>query len=122
MAQRQADEAAVGPAGEAIYKGATRPAVWAGVPLVPFIVASGLAAVLAMYGLNLFGFGSLIPIAFVYVPLIAWMRLITKKDDQRLRQMLLRMRLGLTVRTPVWGGARSYALVELRNPRGKGRR
>jgi len=102
------------PMREAIYKGATRPAVWAGVPLVPFIIASGLAATLAMYGLILIGLLATVPIALVYAPLVGWMRHVTKKDDQRLRQLMLRLRLGSGARAKVWGGARSFALVSLR--------
>jgi len=99
---------------ELIYKGATRPAVTMGVPLVPFILATAAAAMVGMYALILIGPWAASPIALVYLPLMVWMRHVTKKDDQRLRQMLLRLRLGLVVGTKVWGGARSFALVELR--------
>jgi type IV secretion system protein VirB3 len=99
---------------EAIYKGATRPAVWAGVPLAPFIIASGLAAMLAMYGLILIGPLATVPVGLAYAPLVGWMRHVTKKDDQRLRQFGLRFRLGSAACARVWGGARSYCLVSLR--------
>jgi type IV secretion system protein VirB3 len=99
---------------EPIYKGATRPAVSMGVPLVPFILCTAAAAMFGMYALILVGPWAALPVPFAYVPLMLWMRLVTKKDDQRIRQILLRVRLGALVRTNVWGGARSFALVELR--------
>ena len=99
---------------EAIYKGATRPAVTMGVPLVPFIVATAAAAMLGMYALILVGPKAPLPVVVTYLPLMVWMRQVTKRDDQRLRQIMLRMRLGMVVGTKVWGGARSFALVELR--------
>ena len=102
---------------EQIYKGATRPAVSMGVPLVPFIVATATAAMLGMYALILIGSWAALPVVLAYLPLMFWMRHVTKKDDQRLRQILLRARLGLMVRATVWGGARSFALVELRRRR-----
>ena len=98
---------------EAIYKGATRPAVTMGVPLVPFILATGVAAMTAMYALILIGPLAAAPVVLIYLPLTLWMRQVTKKDDQRLWQILLRLRLG-AVRASLWGGARSFALVELR--------
>ena len=102
---------------EPIYKGATRPAVSMGIPLVPFILATAAAAMLGMYALILIGPWATLPVAFAYLPAMAWMRRVTKKDDQRLRQILLRLRLGLAAASKVWGGARSFALVELRRAR-----
>jgi len=102
---------------ESIYKGATRPAVTMGVPLVPFILVTAAAAMLGMYALILIGPWAALPVPMAYLPLMIWMRHATKKDDQRIRQILLRVRLGAVVPTRVWGGARSYALVELRRRR-----
>jgi type IV secretion system protein VirB3 len=99
---------------ELIYKGATRPAVWAGVPLMPFIFVTGIAFLVAMWGMYLVGLVPLGLVALVYIPTVLWMRHITKKDDQRLKQMGLRAQLGFRPRTQVWGRARSFALVELR--------
>ena len=105
---------------ELIYKGATRPAVSMGVPLVPFILATAAAAMLGMYALILIGPAASSPVVLAYLPLMVWMRHVTKKDDQRLRQILLRVRLGAVVGTKVWGGARSFALVELRRRGSRG--
>jgi type IV secretion system protein VirB3 len=106
---------------EQIYKGATRPAVWLGVPLIPFIVATGLAFLVAMWGMFCFGLTVLVFVGAIYAPSIAWMAHITKKDDQRLKQWMLRAQLGLRARVRVWGGARSYALVDLRRFGSEGR-
>lgn len=100
---------------ELIYKGATRPAVSMGVPLVPFILATAAAAMAAMYALILIGPQAALPVPLLYLPLVLWMRHVTKKDDQRLRQILLRLRLDLMANATVWGGARSFAPVELRH-------
>ena len=102
---------------EPIYKGATRPAVAMGVPLVPFILATAAAAMLGMYALILVGPWAALPVVLLYPPSMLWMRHVTKKDDQRLRQIVLRLRLGVVTATKVWGGARSFAPVELRRAR-----
>ena len=104
---------------ELIYKGATRPAVSMGVPLVPFILATVAAAMLGMYALILVGPWAALPVILSYLPLMVWMRHVTKRDDQRLRQVFLRLRLGAAARTKVWGGARSFAPVELRRRWGR---
>jgi type IV secretion system protein VirB3 len=85
-----------------------------GVPLVPFILATASAAMLGMYALILIGPWAPLPVVLVYLPLTLWMRHVTKKDDQRLRQILLRLRLGVVASASVRGGARSFALVMLR--------
>ena len=90
-----------------------------GVPLAPFIVATAAAAMLGMYALILVGPWAALPVVLAYLPLMVWMRHVTKKDDQRLRQILLRLRLGAVARARVWGGARSFAPVELRRRGGR---
>jgi type IV secretion system protein VirB3 len=104
---------------ELIYKGATRPAVSMGVPLVPFILATAAAAMLGMYALILVGPWAALPVVLAYLPMMVWMRHVTKRDDQRLRQILLRLRLGAVARAKVWGGARSFAPIELRRRGGR---
>jgi type IV secretion system protein VirB3 len=85
-----------------------------GVPMLPFVIVTGVAMLIVMWGVNLFGVIAFFPAVIVYLPLMSWMRFVTTKDDQRLRQVLLRVRLGAVPRTKVWGGARSYALVPVR--------
>ncbi|BEV13140.1 VirB3 family type IV secretion system protein (plasmid) [Asticcacaulis sp. DW145] len=76
-----------------IFKGCTRPAMFLGVPMVPFLVVSGgflLAGVWLMYLIT-----PLVSVFLIltYVPLFLTLRQITKKDDQRLAQLLMRARM-----------------------------
>jgi type IV secretion system protein VirB3 len=63
-----------------------------GVPMVPIVIVTLLAILLVMLGLFASVYIS-IAIVTVYVPIYAWMRVITKADDQRLNQMILRLRM-----------------------------
>ncbi len=98
---------------ETIYKGATRPALLFGrVPLLPGVFLGIFDIVATML---VFIFGSLllacIPSLIVF-PVLAWLTVITKRDDQALRQM--RMVAFLNLRNPnrkVWG-VRSYSPVD----------
>lgn len=69
-----------------IFKGATRPAMMMGVPIVPFIVVTGISIIAAMWSLVLFGpvVAASIMVVLVFVMLI--FRVMTKQDDQRLNQ------------------------------------
>lgn len=76
-----------------IFRGCTRPAMFAGVPMVPFLLVSGLFLLLAMWSFYLVsGYVSLL-LGMAYVPILVTMRQVTKKDDQRLRQMMMRARM-----------------------------
>lgn len=76
-----------------IFRGCTRPAMFAGVPMVPFLLVSGLFILLAMWSFYLVsGYVSLF-LGMAYVPIVVTMRQVTKKDDQRLRQMMMRARM-----------------------------
>ena len=78
-----------------IFKGCTRPAMLGGVPTVPLILVCGLTLLCAVWSFYLVsGYVSLF-IVFVTVPVIVAMREMTKKDDQRLRQVMMRMRMRL---------------------------
>lgn len=93
---------------EAIYKGATRPAMKWGVPLM------GLVGVIAPTFLLTLWAGSLIsPWSFVVgfavgVGAFLWMRQVTAKDDQRLAQRVTAVKLTLTNRNRALFGMRSY--------------
>ena len=75
-----------------VFRGCTRPALFLGAPMVPTIILTGLAILLAMLGLFVSPYIS-IAVVTAYVPIYAWMRLITKSDDQRLNQLVLRLRM-----------------------------
>ncbi len=63
-----------------------------GAPMVPLILLTGLAVMLAMLGLFISPL-IFIGVFTVWIPIYAWMRLVTKADDQRLNQLLLRLRM-----------------------------
>ena len=100
---------------ETVFKGATRPPMKFGVPLVPLVVLLLPGFIVGMWLSTMVDwrfapaiFGSL-TIAYV------WMRIVTSRDDQRLTQMV--MKLKLTARNPnrvLRDGARSYAPVGYR--------
>lgn len=78
-----------------IFKGCTRPAMFApaGVPMIPFLVVSGLFFILSFWAFYLVsGYVSLFLI-IIYIPIVMTMKQITKKDDQRLHQMIMRLRM-----------------------------
>ena len=101
---------------EAIYKGATRPPMKWGVPLValvglfmPAIVALFWAMFLAnrRFGGSVGTSIMVIGIA-VLVTLFMWMRQVTARDDQRLNQTIKAWKLRLANRNRALFGFRSY--------------
>jgi type IV secretion system protein VirB3 len=102
------------PVQEDIFKGATRPAMKLGVPLVPLVIIVCVSMLLIIWGGSLLSWW-MAPFVFVSAVLVViWMRLVTKKDDQRLRQMYLRMLLGIPQVNRRFWKARSYAPVQWR--------
>ncbi|MCV2438586.1 VirB3 family type IV secretion system protein [Paucibacter sp. DJ2R-2] len=94
---------------EAIYKGATRPAMKLGVPLVPLVLLSGSGLLICLWGgLLLSGWIALAVLAAL-LPTFFWMRIVTSRDDQRLRQMLVALKLRRWDRNHGLWNARSYA-------------
>ncbi len=78
---------------EAIYKGATRPAMKLGVPLVPLVLLFGTAVLLIMWGGTLVSWWISLGTVIALVPALLWMRFITSKDDQRFRQVFIALKL-----------------------------
>jgi type IV secretion system protein VirB3 len=94
---------------EAIYKGATRPAMKLGIPLVPLVVLIGTGMLLVMWGGALLSWWFAPGVFAAILPALVWMRFVTARDDQRFRQMFVAMKLRLNDRNrPLWK-ARSYA-------------
>jgi type IV secretion system protein VirB3 len=95
---------------ETVFKGATRPPMKFGVPLTPLIVLLLPGSVLGMW-LSTMVSWRFAPVIFgAVIAIYVWMRLITNKDDQRLTQMV--MKLKLAMRNPnrrIRKGVRSYA-------------
>jgi type IV secretion system protein VirB3 len=95
--------------GEAIYKGATRPAMKLGIPLVPLVILFGAGMLLVMWGGILVSWWVALAVLVAVVPALGWMRYITSRDDQRFRQMFVAAKLRLHDRNRRVWHARSYA-------------
>jgi type IV secretion system protein VirB3 len=103
--------------GEAIYKGATRPAMKLGIPLVPLVVLFGTGLLLALWGGVLVSWWIALGALLSIVPALLWMRLITAKDDQRFRQVFIAIKLRLHDRNRHFWHSRSYAPTLFRGAR-----
>ena len=103
--------------GEAIYKGATRPAMKLGIPLVPLVVLFGTGMLVVMWGGILVSWWVSVAALVAVVPMLAWMRHVTSRDDQRFRQMFLLAKLRLHDRNRRFWHARSYAPTLYRGAR-----
>ena len=102
---------------EAIYKGATRPAMKLGIPLVPLVVLFGLGMLISIWGGILLSGWVVLVVVLAIGPALAWMRFVTRKDDQRFRQMFVALRLRLHDRNHRLWRARSYAPTLYRGAR-----
>lgn len=102
---------------EAIYKGATRPAMKLGIPLVPLVVLFGTGMLLVLWGGLLLSWWIALVVVTAFLPALAWMRFVTSKDDQRFRQMFVAMKLRFHDRNRRLWQARSYAPTLYRGAR-----
>jgi len=94
---------------EAIYKGATRPAMKLGIPLVPLVVLFGLGMLLSIWGGILVSGWVAAVVVLAIGPALGWMRFVTRKDDQRFRQIFVAMKLRLHDRSHRLWHVRSYS-------------
>jgi type IV secretion system protein VirB3 len=94
---------------EAIYKGATRPAMKFGIPLVPLVISLGSAMLVTMWGGALWSWWVAVAVLVALVPVLAWMRFVTAKDDQRFRQMFVAAKLRLHERNRRLWRSRCYS-------------
>ena len=102
---------------EAIYKGATRPAIVLGVPLLPALVLTGAGSVIGAWGALLVSGWALVASALVVLPVLAWMRMVTRSDDQRVRQHVKRLQLTLrNLNRRTWK-CRSYSPIRFTGTR-----
>jgi len=74
--------------------------------MIPFILLTGLAIMAGMLGLFVSPYIS-IAVVTVWAPIYAWMRAVTKADDQRLMQLILRLRM----RARMVGGRRFWGAL-----------
>ena len=103
--------------GEAIYKGATRPAMKLGIPLVPLVVLFGTGMLLIMWGGTLVSWWLALAVVVAFVPALLWMRFVTSKDDQRFRQIFVGWKLRLHDRNRHLWRSRSYTPAMLKGGR-----
>lgn len=102
---------------EAIYKGATRPAMKLGIPLVPLVVLFGAGMLLIMWGGVLVSWWLSLGVLLAIGPALAWMRFVTTQDDQRFRQMFIALKLRLHDRNHRLWQSRSYTPTLYRGAR-----
>ncbi len=102
---------------EAIFKGATRPAMKFGIPLVPLVVLFGGGMLLIVWSGTLLSWWLALAVAAVFVPALLWMRFVTRKDDQRFSQIAIATKLRLHDRNHTFWHARSYAPTLYRGSR-----
>jgi type IV secretion system protein VirB3 len=102
---------------EAIYKGATRPAMKLGIPLVPLVVLFGTGTLIIMWGGTLVSWWIALAVLAAFGPALLWMRFVTSKDDQRFRQMFVALKLRLHDRNRRLWQARSYSPTLYRGAR-----
>jgi type IV secretion system protein VirB3 len=96
-----------------VFKGCTRPAMLWGVPLVPFLMVGGgmlIPAIWTLLASPPLGVGLL----FLIIPVFVAMRVITRRDDQRLAQYALRARLVFRQRNRRFWGSHAYLPVRLK--------
>jgi type IV secretion system protein VirB3 len=94
---------------EAIYKGATRPAMKMGIPLVPLVVLFGTGMLLVLWIGTLVTWWIAPVVLAAFVPSLAWMRFVTSKDDQRFRQVFVALKLRFHDRNGRFWMSRSYS-------------
>jgi type IV secretion system protein VirB3 len=102
---------------EAIYKGATRPAMKFGIPLVPLVVLFGSGMLVTVWGGLLLSWWIAAGVVAATVPALAWMRFVTGKDDQRFRQLFVALKLRLKDRNRTFWQVRSYSPALYRGAR-----
>ena len=85
-----------------------------GAPMVPVILVTGFAIMLAMLGLFVSPYISMVVVT-IYAPIFVWMRVVTKTDDQRLNQLILQMRMRLRMQAShrFWG-ALTYTPIKFK--------
>lgn len=94
---------------ETIFKGATRPPMVMGVPLLAFILVGGGSILLAMWGGLLVSRWLALAVIAAAIPTMAWMRAVSKRDDQRLRQIWISIVLRRRCATTRFWRSRSYS-------------
>ena len=103
----------VSPLRDPVFKGCTRPAMLWGVPLVPFLMVGGgmlIPAIWALLASPPLGVG----LVFLMIPVFVAMRVVTRRDDQRLPQYALRLRMVIRQGNRRFWGSHAYGPVRLK--------
>lgn len=95
-----------------VFKGATRPAMMGGVPIVPFILVVGIHLLLAIWTMVLANLFVSFVILMVCVLNVFVLRYISSQDEQRLNQYLLRFKSVAGRRNKAYWGAHSVSPVD----------
>lgn len=95
---------------DVIYKGCTRPPLLWGVPLMPMVLILMPGLLVGIVGLGYFLPMSLLAL-LITVSAWVWMRAVTKKDDQRLLQIFLRLRLRSRQKNSRYWGCAAYVPI-----------
>ena len=67
--------------------------MFAGVPMLPFLLVTGSFMMVAVWLFYLLSPYVSLFLLIAYIPILITLRQITKRDDQRLRQLMMRMRM-----------------------------
>jgi len=97
-----------------IFKGATRPAMMLGVPIVPCILVMGTFFILAMWTLVFAGFVAAASVLLIMVFVVAILRFMTAQDDQRLNQYMMYLRTRPYKRNKGAWGAHSMSPIDFK--------
>jgi type IV secretion system protein VirB3 len=92
-----------------IFKGATRPAMMLGVPIIPLILVMGAFILVAMWTLIAAGLVPGLSVMVMAAFTVFVLRYITQQDDQRLNQMLLSIKSRPFRRNKQFWGAHSMS-------------
>ena len=88
-----------------------------GIPLAPLVILFGSGMLLTLWGGLLISWWIAAAVIAATVPTLAWMRFVTRKDDQRFRQLFVATKLRLHDRNHRFWHARSYAPTLYRGAR-----
>ena len=80
-----------------------------GIPLVPLVILFGGGMLLIMWGGALLSWWVAVGVLVALAPVLAWMRYVTHKDDQRFHQIFVGCKLRMHDRNRRLWRARSYA-------------
>ncbi|WP_292938085.1 VirB3 family type IV secretion system protein [Noviherbaspirillum sp.] len=97
---------------DVIFKGATRPAMMLGVPIVPLILVVGIHLLLAVWSMTLISVFAMFVILMACGLNVFFMRQISTQDDQRLNQHLLRLKSIAGRRNSAYWGAHSMSPLD----------